>query len=1112
MVGGVDGTDRLTGSRPALLAHHRRVSDVDVAELFAVAGGMLAAGHQLRLAVPDVALDAKPGHRAHPADLLLAHHGNVVLQVAGGHAGGAAGAAVEVHRHPPAIEAAHGGIGGGLELLADLVAPVVLGFCLALLLAVPRCGEVRERDGFAELATPLVVRELKQRQTLVATGLVKARLLGQPGLPTALVDSGGKDLDHVGAAGLTRPPVSGAGGVASDAVTLSDGNRHHVVADAAARMDRNLDATRRGLDGDHIAELETQPLGGVEADLRPGLPCDAQHRIGDLLEPGEVRAPAVVQEGVGEGQQDEVALAAEHRLHHLETPGSLRQRHRGGRRLGELATAGECCGEIRIGPGLLEQGAEAARRELRGHLLTHGPGGVEERVSQRPGVVERPDGRLDQAADSIPRHQVPPGFQRRMVGQDQMGSLGGLVQHRGEGDHERHLRQRRFEAGRLGQRVDGIGVVHQQDADPPVLDGLHQGEDIAVAGAAPGFVLGRDPDRATDRSNHVVQDQNGRSRGNRPAGGDRDTRRDGDGVPGVGQRPPQADDGLGGQVGLLRDGVDVGVGQHAVEECSVLLRAPAALDRDAGQPQGQDALAAGPRGQPLVGVRPGLGEPWTHVHETRTAVRVGGDVARSGELPLVLHRRKTGVEDLVSEVHHQIRVGEVEPRLGVHAEDVAGGRAQCLGGKGLVDRAPGGSDGADEAIDQLSRGVAGVAAQHVDLGRSLGDFEGEQLDAGVPADRLELIRPVPQHRAPEAIRVVGATDRGLSPRAERPPVDRVLRISLELDGPPVEGLDVEPTGRGTFPAGRGVIERDARRDQLGLDHVGDQLLHVVGAAGRRGGSGADSDELQKIATVDLRHSNFSGVLASSALVVAEEAVRRRVVGPVAHHAPTHLQLLGGQAVLPPLGVGHQEELVHGFDQSVAALAGDTHRRHVTVVRELDVLRKAMDLDPGNRELVFPVLVQDPDSLQAVVLGRKLLVAGDADLDGRHPRHRQAIAPGVAVETVQLEPAGVMGVAEGNRLHRPGERLVPGRLVGPAGRDRGEELVELRGDLDLEIRLRLLQRLQLLRLTDAAGDEHLAAQRPGRIARALTAAAPGRRRRSTGSEVCVGWGGTVPSVG
>ncbi len=400
--------------------------------------------------------------------------------------------------------------------------------------------------------------------------------------------------------------------------------------------------------------------------------------------------------------------------------------------------------------------------------------------------------------------------------------------------------------------------MHQEDADPPVLDGLHQGEDIAVAGGAPELVLGRDPDRTADGSDDVVQDQNRRGRGNRASGGNRDSRRDGDGVPSLGQRLPEADDGLRGQVGLLRDGVDPRVGQRPAQECPVLLRTPAALDRDPGQRQCQDALAAGPRGQPLVGIRSGLGKPRTHVYESRTAARVGGDVTRSGELPLVLHWRETGVEDLVSEVHHQIRVGEIEPRLGVHAEDVAGGRAQCLGGKGFVDRAAGGSDGADEAIDQPSRGVAGVASQHVDRSRSLGDFEGEQLDGGVPADRLELIRPVPQHRTPEAIRVVEATDRGLPPRAERPPVDRVLRISLELDGPPLEGLDVEPTGRGTFPAGRGVVERNSRRDQLGLDHVGDQLLHVVRAASRRRGGGAGAGELQKIATVDLSHSNFSG--------------------------------------------------------------------------------------------------------------------------------------------------------------------------------------------------------------------------------------------------------------
>ena len=40
-------------------------------------------------------------------------------------------------------------------------------------------------------------------------------------------------------------------------------------------------------------------------------------------------------------------------------------------------------------------------------------------------------------------------------------------------------------------------------------------------------------------------------------------------------------------------------------------------------------------------------------------------------------------------------------------------------------------------------------------------LEREKLDGGVPADRLELPRPAAQHRALEAVRVVGAADRGL---------------------------------------------------------------------------------------------------------------------------------------------------------------------------------------------------------------------------------------------------------------------------------------------------------------------------------------------------------------
>ena len=168
---------------------------------------------------------------------------------------------------------------------------------------------------------------------------------------------------------------------------------------------------------------------------------------------------------------------------------------------------------------------------------------------------------------------------------------------------------------------------------------------------------------------------------------------------------------------------------------------------------------------------------------------------------------------------------------------------------------------------------------------------------------------------------------------------------------------------------------------------------------------------------------------------------------------------------------------------------------MSVVAKLDVLRKAMDLDPVNRKLVFPGLVQDPDALEAVVLGREVQVAAHADFHRRHPRRRQAFGPGVTVEAVELELAGVMGVAEGNRLIRTRERLVPGRVVGLARRECGKESVELRRNLDLEIRILLHPRLQRLRFTDALGAERVTGRGAGETTRPLQQ----EQRQSGGDE-------------
>src|SRR5262245_20359895 len=89
------GADRLAGRRAALLAEHRRVAHVGVAELL----GVLRPGatrQQGLLAGTDVALDAQPRHLARAHHLALADDRDVVLDGAGDDAGAAARAAVDV--------------------------------------------------------------------------------------------------------------------------------------------------------------------------------------------------------------------------------------------------------------------------------------------------------------------------------------------------------------------------------------------------------------------------------------------------------------------------------------------------------------------------------------------------------------------------------------------------------------------------------------------------------------------------------------------------------------------------------------------------------------------------------------------------------------------------------------------------------------------------------------------------------------------------------------------------------------------------------------------------------------------------------------------------------
>ena len=124
-------------------------------------------------------------------------------------------------------------------------------------------------------------------------------------------------------------------------------------------------------------------------------------------------------------------------------------------------------------------------------------------------------------------------------------------------------------------------------------------------------------------------------------------------------------------------------------------------------------------------------------------------------------------------------------------------------------------------------------------------------------------------------------------------------------------------------------------------------------------------------------------------------------------APAHLELGHGHEIAET-GVRNEIKLVDLFHRSVTRLAFDA-RLDVAIVAELDVLRQPMDLNPFDRFLLFPVLLQYPNALDLVVFERELRVASHAELDGGDAGGLGLVGARVAIETLDLEFARVVFV-------------------------------------------------------------------------------------------------------
>ena len=178
-------------------------------------------------------------HLAAAQHQLLADLRHVVLDRARDDAGAAAGAAVEIDRHAPAVGAVGRRVVDRVVGPPDLVLAVRLAVRGALALR-----ERRERHGLGQLAPALVVGVLHLRDARVCAGRGHRRARREPRAPAGLVGERRQQRDHVHAARLARATLVRVRSEEPHAVALADRDRDHVVANAAARQHRQLDACR----------------------------------------------------------------------------------------------------------------------------------------------------------------------------------------------------------------------------------------------------------------------------------------------------------------------------------------------------------------------------------------------------------------------------------------------------------------------------------------------------------------------------------------------------------------------------------------------------------------------------------------------------------------------------------------------------------------------------------------------------------------------------------------------------------------------------------------------------------------------------------------------------
>ncbi len=680
----------------------------------------------------------------------------------------------------------------------------------------------RQRYGFGDAAAELAGHALHAGQLLPCPGLLDGDPGGEVRHEVALRRA--QQVERVGAATLREGAVFG--------VAEPERHRDGLAVQAGVDVGRSLErAVRRGQPQD-LAVLHVERACGLGTQLDPVMPGDLGDRVGVLEQPGLVGASAVVQQRVGVRQEDEAAVPLERRLGVGHLAGGRREAH--GRRRGGLVeyaavlerrppevvrVAGLALRRQRLPatakPGLPARIAELGQRAAR--LL----GRQQQDVAGGAGVEHRLHDRLHEAPHPGPGRQVVPPLERVVLGQQQVALRRGLIQEERRRDLEGHLLELVGEPGGLGQRVDRIGVVHQQHRD---LAALHRrGKLVESREAIARGELGAEPDRLPDVARDVVEQVDRGAEVRRPGVLGPDAARHRQARLGRGELAGHPHDPIGRHAGLLRRGGRGVLGERSSQSGRRAIRGGYRV-RDG---QHQRGLRAGPNRQPLVGIEPGEVAARARVDELGDLTV--GKAVRLGEAALVFRGREPGVQEIGPEREDVLGGAEVVRRKLIEAEHPPVGRPDRL----VIERRPPGDLAAQRRGplgQEVGEGAGSCPAQHRHLPAGRAELGGEPSDRIIPGDLAEAAVGLPRHGRLDASRVVQALQRGLAARAQLALIDRMLGIALQLDRSALPGAHVEAAAGLALGASAGVPGGHSRDLVLGLDQIRNQLLDLAGRA------------------------------------------------------------------------------------------------------------------------------------------------------------------------------------------------------------------------------------------------------------------------------------------